>query len=118
MNMKKKTKKPEFFRQSYHSYPKLEKKWKKPRGSSNKLRRHIKSKGSMPHVSYGTPKAIRYLHPSGFREILVYNVNDLEKIDAKKEAVKIGSRVGGRKRKDILKNAEERKIKVLNPGKA
>lgn len=69
----------------------------------------------MPTVGYGAPKGMRYLHPSGFKEILVNNVNDLKKINVQKEAVKIASAVGERKRSEILKNAEEMKIKVLNP---
>lgn len=108
-------KKPKFLRQSVHSYKKLEKKWKKPRGSTSKLRRHMKAKGLRPLIGYRTPKTTRYLHPSGFREVLIFNENGLEKIDSKKEAVKIGSSVGKRKRQGIVKKAEELKIKVLNP---
>jgi large subunit ribosomal protein L32e len=44
----------------------------------------------------------------------VFNLKDLERIDSKNEAVKIGSSVGKRKRGEILKKAEEKKIKVLN----
>lgn len=69
----------------------------------------------MPTVGYRSPKEMRYLHPSGFRELLVNNVNDLGKVNAEKEAVKIASAVGERKRSEILKKAEEMKIKVLNP---
>ena len=72
-------------------------------------------KGLRPSVSYGKPKAEKYLHPSGFREVLVYNVRDLEKVDLKKEVARIGSSVGKRKRVEIKKKAEEKKIKVLNP---
>jgi large subunit ribosomal protein L32e len=109
-------KKPKFLRQLALSYKRrLGLKWRKPRGSQSKLRKHKKSKGFMPSVSYGTPKTLRYLHPSGFREVLVNNIKDLEKIDASKEAVKISHGVGKKKRQEILKKAEEKKIKVLNP---
>jgi len=69
----------------------------------------------MPSVSYGTSKSLRYLHPSGFKEVLVSDIKDLEKIDATKEAARISSGVGKKKRQEILKKAEEKKIKVLNP---
>lgn len=69
----------------------------------------------MPSIGYRAPKELRYLHPSGFKEVLVYNVDDLQKIDASKEAVKIAHTVGKKKRSEILKKAEELKIKVLNP---
>lgn len=109
-------KKPKFLRQMSHSYKRLGKTgWRRPRGLQSKLRKHKKSKGFMPSVSYGTPKELRYTHPSGLREVLVYNVKDLEKIDTSKEAVKISHSVGKKKHGEIIKKAEELKIKVLNP---
>jgi len=108
-------KKPKFLRQLACTYKRLGTKWRRPRGLQSKLREHRKSKGFMPSVSYAKPKALRHFHPSGFREILVYNVKDLEKVDVNKEAVKLASTVGKKKRQDILKKAEELKIKVLNP---
>lgn len=109
-------KKPKFLRQLVHSYKRLRKVgWRRPRGSQSKLRKHKKSKGFMPSVSYGKPKVVKYLHPSGFREVLIYNAKDLEKVNTDKEAVKIASTVGKKKRQEIIKKAEELKIKVLNP---
>jgi len=108
-------KKPKFLRQTVHTYKRLKKRWRKPRGSTSKLRRHMKPKGLRPLIGYRKPEAVRYLHPSGLREVLVFNEKVLERIDTKKEAVKIGSSVGKRKRQGIIKKAEELKIKVLNP---
>jgi len=108
-------KKYKFLRQTVHSYKRLKKRWRKPRGSTSKLRRHMKPKGLRPLIGYRKPKEARFLHPSGLREVLVFNEKVLGKIDTKKDAVKIGSSVGKRKRQDILKKAEELKIKVLNP---
>ncbi len=109
-------KKPRFLRQGAHFHKRrLGMKWRKPRGGQSKLRKHNKSKGFLPSVSYGTPKNLRYLHPSGFKEIIVNNVKDLEKIDLEKEAAKIASAVGKKKRQEIVKKAGELKIKVLNP---
>ncbi|MEM2597607.1 MAG: eL32 family ribosomal protein, partial [Thermofilum sp.] len=54
------------------------------------------------------------LHPSGFEEVLVHNVKDLERIDPKRQAVRIAATVGRRKRAEILKRAEELGITVLN----
>jgi large subunit ribosomal protein L32e len=108
-------KKPKFLRQSTRAYKRLGKKWRKPRGYHSKLRRHEKSKGAIPSVGYGAPKELRGLHPSGFREALISTVGDLERIDTKTQAVRIAHAVGEKKRKEILKKAEELKIKVLNP---
>jgi large subunit ribosomal protein L32e len=81
----------------------------------NKIRRHERGKGKMPSPGYGAPRELRYLHPSGFKEILIFNLDGLNSIDKKSEAVKISHSIGGKKRKEILKKAEELKIRVLNP---
>lgn len=108
-------KKPKFLRQSSHAYKRLKGKWRRPRGSQSKLRRAWKSKGSKVSIGFGSAKKLRGLHPSGFAEVLVSNVNDLQKIDAEKQAIRIRSSVSKKKRDEILKKAEEAKIKVLNP---
>jgi large subunit ribosomal protein L32e len=48
-------------------------------------------------------------------EVLIHNFKELEKINPEKEAVKIASTVGKKKRQEIVKKAEELKVKVLNP---
>ncbi|MEM5790951.1 MAG: eL32 family ribosomal protein, partial [Candidatus Aenigmatarchaeota archaeon] len=52
---------------------------------------------------------------SGFKEVLVYNLKDLEKINPEKEAIRVAHAIGKRKKSEIVKKAEEMKIKVLNP---
>jgi len=108
-------KKPEFLRQGGHAYKRLGSKWRHPIGIHSKLRRKEKSKGKMPTIGYRAPKELRYLHPSGMKEVLIHNVNELSRIDSKIEAAKIAHSVGKKKRIEILKKAEEMKIKVLNP---
>jgi large subunit ribosomal protein L32e len=66
-------------------------------------------------IGYGSPAETRNLHPSGFAEVMVYNVGDLEKIDPKLQAARIGHSVGTRKRINIEEEAEEKGIRVLNP---
>ena len=58
--------------------------------------------------------AARFLHPSGFREVMVHNVAELEAIDPETEAARVGSSVGGRKREHIYSRADELGIRVLN----
>jgi large subunit ribosomal protein L32e len=108
-------KKRKFLRQLAKTYKKLGSKWRKPYGSQSKLRRKMKSKGKLPSVGYKKPKSLRYLHPSGFKEILISNIKDLGKINPKTQAIKISHSIGKKKRKEILKKAKELKIKVLNP---
>lgn len=107
---------PKFRRQEWFRFKRLGEKWRRPRGRDSKLRLRISGKGSLVSVGYRVPKAIRGLHPSGLAEVLVKNLADLKKIDATRQAIRIASSVGRRKREQILKRAEELKIKVLNPG--
>jgi large subunit ribosomal protein L32e len=55
------------------------------------------------------------LHPTGFEEKLVYNIKDLASINPQKQACRIASSVGTKKRLDMMKKAGEMKVKVLNP---
>lgn len=86
-------------------------KWRKPR--SIDLDRGLQH-GFRPKIGYRNKKELRDIHPSGYIEKRVENVKDLENIDVKKNAVRIGATVGKRKRNEIIKKANEKKIWVLN----
>ena len=107
--------KPQFNRQDYHKKKRTPTSGRKPRGNLSKQRRGIKGKGDMVESGYRSPKAARGLHPSGFEEVHVHNVNDLEGVDGDTEAARIASSVGARKREQIEEEAEDREIRVLNP---
>ncbi len=113
-----KRKKPEFLRQNWFRLKRLGKKWRRPRGRHSKLRRYMKAKGHVPNPGYGSPKAVRGLHPCGLREVRVFRPQDLEGLDPEKVCVRIASGVGEKKRREIVKKAEELKLKVLNPGRS
>ena len=93
----------------------LGKSWRKPHGKHSKLRTHKKAKGFLPRPGYGSPRDVKGLHPSGFEEKITYNLKDLLSINPEKQACRIASSVGKKKRLDIMKKADELKIKVLNP---
>ncbi|WP_420028437.1 50S ribosomal protein L32e [Haloglomus litoreum] len=107
--------KPQFYRQDYHKKKRTPTSWRRPRGGLSKQRRGIKGKGDTVEAGFRTPKAVRGKHPSGFEEVRVMNVDDLEGIDEDREAARIGSTVGARKRERIEEEAEDRGIRVLNP---
>lgn len=109
-------KKPGFSRWMSASYGRLSESWRHPRGRHSKVRRREKGKVKMPFIGWGAKASERGMHPSGFWEMVVSSPNELNGIDAKKYAVKISATVGKRKRGEIVKRAEEMKIKVLNPG--
>ena len=85
-------KKPKFLRQGTY-LKKVKKVWRRPRGVHSKLKVKEKSKGSLPNVGYGAPRKLRGLHPSGLKEIMIYNLNDLDKIDKQKEAGRLSRRL-------------------------
>jgi len=107
--------KPQFNRQDYHKKKRIPTSWRKPRGGLSKQRRRMKSKGPVVEAGFRSPTASRDLHPSGFEEVRVHNADDLEGVDGDTQAVRIASKVGGRKRELIEDEAEEREIRVLNP---
>jgi len=110
-------KKPKFIRQSGTAYVRLGEKWRRPRGTHSKLRIKERGKGFIPQPGYGAPRALRYKHPSGLYEVLVHNLSELQKVDPKTHAARIAASVGTRKKSEIMKRAEEMKIKILNPAR-
>jgi len=64
-------------------------------------------------VGYRSPKGARGLHPSGFDEVIVHNLQDLAALTPE-QAARISHTVGRRKRADIVERAEALKIVVLN----
>ena len=106
--------KPKFRRQEWHRYKKLGEKWRKARGKTSKTRRYEGRKPAMPTIGYCSPKATRGLHPSGYQDILVCNIKELENLDPATQAARISSTVGLKKRELMLQKAKELGIKVLN----
>lgn len=105
---------PPFHRQEWFRYKKFGDEWRKPQGGQSKLRRHFGYRWNLPSIGYRGPREVRGLHPSGFQEILVHNVRQLEGIDPARQAVRIAHGVGTRKREGIEKACEKREIRVLN----
>lgn len=106
---------PKFIRPESWRYKRLETTWRKPKGIDNHQRKQ-KSRGrpGLVKIGYGGPKEVRGLHPSGYTDNLVYNVNDLEKLDPKMDGVRIGHSVGTKKRTEIMVKTIEKKFKVFN----
>ncbi len=107
-------KKPKFVRAESWKYERFSLSWRKPRGLDNKIRRKIKGWPPGPSMGYKGPKIARGLHPSGYREVIIFNAEDLSVIDPATQAARIGHTVGKRKRADIIAKAKELNIKILN----
>jgi large subunit ribosomal protein L32e len=78
------------------------------------MRINLKYRPSKVRVGFRGPKEVRGLHSSGFEEVMIYNVSDLKNINPEKQAARISSTVGTKKRLDIEKKAEELEIRILN----
>jgi large subunit ribosomal protein L32e len=109
-----KNKKPAFIRAESWKYDRFSLSWRRPRGLDNKIRRKIKGWPAGVSVGYKGPKIARGLHPSGYREVMVFNVQDLSKIDPNTQAARIAHTVGKRKRALIVAEAKKLNLKILN----
>ena len=105
---------PEFRRQEWFRYRRLGESWRKPRGLHSKMRKNLKYRPPKVRTGFRTPALVRGYHPSGFREITVHTVGDLDAVDPGTEAVRIGGTVGNRKRAAIIERADSLRIRVLN----
>jgi len=113
---KEKEKKPKFVRQESWRYKRIKENWRRPRGIDSKMRLKVKGWPASPNVGYRGPKEARGLHPSAYREVMVFNVDDLSGVDPELEAIRIASCVGSKKRAEIIREARERGIHILNVG--
>ena len=109
-----KNKKPKFIRAESWKYDRFSLSWRKPRGLDNKIRRKIKGWPPGPSVGYKGPKIARGLHPSGYREVIVFNADQLSLVDPKTQAIRIAHTVGKRKRALIIAQAKKLNLKILN----
>ena len=103
-----------FKRDGFGKKRQLSDSWRKPRGQHNKQREQKKAKGALPKPGFGSPVAVRGMHPSGFFELLVSSLKELEGLDPKTQAVRISATVGNRKRAALQSAAIEAGLKVLN----
>ena len=100
-------KKPRFIRSDTNKSKKLKKLWRKPKGMHNKLRLGKKGHGKMPSPGYQAPRALRRIN---LARKIVANVDGMENLNA----MIISSKVGARKKLEIVKRAIEKKIRILN----
>ncbi|MEM0466386.1 MAG: 50S ribosomal protein L32e [Candidatus Thermoplasmatota archaeon] len=110
--LKKRT--PEFLREEWFRYKRIPRNWRAPDGYTSKMRRNFKYRPSKVRIGFKGPHDVRGLHPSGFSEVIIHTPAELDKLDPKTQAARIGATVGTKKRQEIAKKAQERNIRVLN----
>lgn len=115
LRKKLKARKPDFIRCESWRYARVKPNWRRPRGIDNKMREKKKGWPKAPSVGYRAPRKVRCLHPSGFREVVVWRAEDLEQLDPEVHAVRIAGNVGDKKAFKIMEKAEEKGLWVVNP---
>ena len=107
------SKKPDFLRTD--SNKKIFKnKWRKPRGINNKMRFNKKGHGKQPRIGYSAPHKIKNLNIYGLKDILVFNVNNLDNINKETDSALISKSVGLKKKIEIAKKAKDLNIYISN----
>ncbi|MFX1274798.1 MAG: 50S ribosomal protein L32e [Promethearchaeota archaeon] len=109
-------KRPSFRRVESWRYKRVKDSWRKARGIDSQTRKKTKTGVKSPSVGYRGPKKVRGLHPSGYEEVNVETIKDLDNLNKKKQAVKISNNLGGKKRILLIDYARRRGFKVLNVG--
>ena len=109
-------KRPSFRRVESWRYVRVKDSWRKARGIDSRTRIKSKSGVKSPSPGYRGPKKIRGLHPSGYEEVRVITIDDLNTLNNKKHAIKISTKLGVKKRLRLIEYAQNRGFKVLNIG--
>ena len=112
---RKKRIKPRIRRSESWRYIRISESWRKPTGKSSRMRKKRRGWALSPAIGYGSNRKYRGLHPSGLKEIIINNVNELENVSPDQKAIRIAATVGERKRLSIMEHAQQLGYKILNP---
>jgi large subunit ribosomal protein L32e len=118
LNLKKRMakKRPTFQRVESWRYKRLLTSYRRPKGCDNKSRMKMNAGIKTPNIGYRTPKKVRGLHPSGLKEITITNIKEVNNLSPKEYGVKISSKVGANKRKDLIEALKSKKFTIFNIG--
>ena len=111
--VKNRRKKVKSSRVNSHRYKRLDSNWRKPKGKD--ARDKINNKANVPKIGRSIDRKFRGVHPSGLKELLVRNLNDLNKVKDG-YGIRIAHTVGKKKKLEIVKEAKKKGIKIFNLG--
>ncbi len=87
-------------------------KWQKWRHPIGRDVHRTQEDGAWPKPGYRSRKEIRFLHPSGYKEVLVRNPQEI--LGLKDCIVKIAATVGKKKRKQMIAEANKIGLRIAN----
>lgn len=103
-------KRPTFLHQEHWKLKRFRKApWRKPRGKRSKMRTKERAKPFLVSIGYRGPREVRGWHPKGVPEITVYNVQDVERLEAEKEKSRTETKRRKTKKKAKKGKGEERR---------
>ncbi|MBI2041019.1 MAG: hypothetical protein HYT16_02865 [DPANN group archaeon] len=107
-------KRPQFIRQEYRIRRKLrhEIKWRLPRGKHSKMREGRVGKVKRVQVGYRSPALMRGFTLTGMKPMLVHNLEELQKLDAKTNIAIFSSTVGLQAKAEMFLKAQQMGIKT------
>jgi large subunit ribosomal protein L32e len=85
--------------------------WRYPRGIDRSL---SQARGPMPKIGYGHKKEDKGKHPCNLKEVLISSKTDLLNVFEENVAIRFSKTLGLKKKKELVKIAEEKGLKVLN----
>lgn len=109
-----KKKMPTQLRDNWFKKKRLGIKWRAPHGIHSKRREGERHHGMWPETGFRSPLEVRGKTRDGFNEVRVFNPDGLVKVNPKTDVAVIASTVGRKKRLQIMKAAEDRKITIAN----
>ena len=87
--------------------------WRLPKGKHSKMRVQRKSYPALPTMGYKSSRT-NSGKINGFSPLLVHNLKELQAL--KQNEIAVIAKIGARKKLELIKYAEENKIKIHNLG--
>ncbi|MBN2881677.1 hypothetical protein JXM83_06530 [Candidatus Woesearchaeota archaeon] len=103
----------QFLRQSVHKKKRLEAKWRRPKGLQSKLRKAQAGHSKGVSSGYGKSKSEKGT-VKGKEVVMVSSLKDLESIKSDLQVAIVASKLGAKKKIEILSKCKEAKIVVSN----
>ncbi len=89
--------------------------WRSQRGNDNHMRVKKKNVGVMPMIGFKNSEKVRFLRQDGTVEVVVHNKAELEMIVGKEGiTAKFAHGLSNRKRVELQKIADEKKVRISN----